>query len=74
MRTTLSIDDEVFTAARVIAADEGRTIGSVISELARRSLSPTRLTVAADGFPVFEAPANLTPLTHDVVARALDEE
>ena len=40
MRTTLSIDDDVFAAAREMASTERKTIGEVISILARKSLRP----------------------------------
>jgi len=36
MRTTLDIDDDVVVAAKELAAGERRSLGSVISELARR--------------------------------------
>ncbi|MEL4505433.1 ribbon-helix-helix protein, CopG family [Luteococcus sp. H138] len=38
MRTTLTIDDDVLEAVRQLAADQRRTLGEVISELARQSL------------------------------------
>ena len=38
MRTTLSIDDDVLYAAKSIALREGRSLGEVVSDLARRSL------------------------------------
>ena len=38
MRTTLSIDDDVLFAAKSIALREGRSLGEVVSELARRAL------------------------------------
>ncbi|MEB3331005.1 MAG: hypothetical protein VKI83_00720 [Synechococcaceae cyanobacterium] len=38
MRTTLQIDD-VIQAARVLARQQGCTLGAVISALARRALS-----------------------------------
>lgn len=38
MRTTLSIDDDVLAAARERARREGRPLGEIISELARRAL------------------------------------
>jgi hypothetical protein len=38
MRTTLAIDDDVLEAAKAIAGQSHRTLGGVISELARRSL------------------------------------
>jgi len=38
MRTTLSIDDDVLAAARERSRREGRPLGAVISDLARRAL------------------------------------
>ncbi|HSI46751.1 MAG TPA: CopG family transcriptional regulator [Ideonella sp.] len=38
MRTTLAIDDDVLAAARQLANREQRTLGEVISSLARRGL------------------------------------
>jgi hypothetical protein len=39
MRTTLAIDDDVFAAAKQLAERERKTIGEVISLLARKGLS-----------------------------------
>ena len=44
MRTTLRIDDDVLAAARVLARQRRRSVGDVISDLARQALSG-----AADG-------------------------
>jgi hypothetical protein len=38
MRTTLAIDDDVLLAAKAIARQQGRSVGDVVSELARRAL------------------------------------
>ena len=38
MRTTLSIDDDVLYAVKSLARRQGRSIGEVISELARQAL------------------------------------
>lgn len=38
MRTTLTIDDDVLNAARERAARERRSVGAVLSELAREAL------------------------------------
>lgn len=38
MRTTLSIDDDILTAARQLASLRGVSVGSVISQLARTTL------------------------------------
>ena len=40
MRTTLSIDDDVLAAAREIAESERRSVGEVISALARNGMQP----------------------------------
>jgi hypothetical protein len=72
VRTTLDIDDDVVTAARELAAGERRSLGSVISELARRGLTPAR--VEADGeLPVIRVPSGTPVLTPEMVRRALDE-
>ena len=39
MRTTLQLDDDVLEAARVLARQRQSTIGTVISDLARQTLS-----------------------------------
>jgi hypothetical protein len=41
VRTTLDIDDDVLQAARERAAREGKSMGQVLSELARRGLTST---------------------------------
>lgn len=73
MRTTLQIDDDVLDDAREIAAQDGRSLGAVISELARRSLAPARIS-ERKGLPVFDVPAGSPTFTADQVARALDDE
>lgn len=39
MRTTLRIDDQILRRAKKIAAEEGRTLASVIDELLREALA-----------------------------------
>lgn len=73
MRTTLQIDDDVLTQARDLARRDGRGLGAVISELARRSLRPVGVR-SADGFPVFDVPSDAPPITDEDVARARDED
>jgi uncharacterized protein len=50
-----------------------RSLGSVISELARRGLTPARVE-ADDGLPVIRVPAGTPPTTPEMVLRALDED
>lgn len=73
MRTTLELDDDVVGAARELAAGERRSLGSVISELARRGLTPARIETA-EGLPVIRVPAGTPPLTPEMVRRAVDED
>ncbi|MBV9207716.1 MAG: antitoxin [Actinobacteria bacterium] len=74
MRTTLSIDEDVLRAARALAAAQRRSLGRVISDLARRGLAPRADRIGSeDGFPVFRADSDAPPITSDMVGAALDE-
>ena len=73
MRTTLDIADDVVSAAKELAATERRSLGSVISELARQGLTPARVE-AEGGLPVIRVPAGTPAITPDMVRRALDED
>jgi hypothetical protein len=73
MRTTLELDDDVVTAAKELAAIERRSLGSVVSELARRGLTPAKVDVAGE-LPVIHVPADSVPITPEMVRRALDED
>lgn len=53
MRTTLDIDDDVLAAVRELGRRERRSIGDVISELARRALT----TPSANGIANVAEPA-----------------
>ncbi len=69
----MNLDDDVVAAARELAAEERRSLGAVISELARRGLTPAR--VEADGdLPVIRVPAGTPPITPQMVRRVLDED
>lgn len=72
MRTTLDLDDDVVSAARELAAAERRSLGAVVSELARRGLTPARVE-SEDGLPVIRVPSGTPPITPAMVDRALDE-
>ena len=74
MRTTLSIDDDVLRAARALAAARGKSLGAVVSELARRGLKPSAPIAYREEFPVFEVRESAPVFGPDQVGRALDEE
>lgn len=73
MRTTLNIDDDVAAAARELASEEHRSLGAVISELARRGLTPARVEVAG-GLPVIRVPKGTPAITPEMVRRGLEED
>lgn len=52
MRTTLDIEDDVLQTAKEIAAVRGMTAGQVISELARKALTPARAARTRNGVPL----------------------
>ncbi len=52
MRTTLAIDDDVLTAARAIARQTNKTIGEVVSELARKALQAPSSLGERNGIPL----------------------
>jgi hypothetical protein len=75
VRTTLNIDREVLDAAKAIAAADGRTVGEVVSELARRGLSPGESTLGEEsGFPVFRVASGAPPITPEMVREALEHD
>ena len=73
MRTTLVIEDDVLEAARSLAEAEGKSLGEVLSELARRGLAPRPQEAVEEGFPVFSVSPEAKPITLEMVQRALDE-
>lgn len=66
MRTTIQLDEDVLAAARALAEREGRTLGGVVSELARKGLAP----VAA---PQFRNGIGLMPVRADAKPTSLAE-
>jgi hypothetical protein len=74
LRTTLSIDDDVLAAAKGLAALQQKSVGEVISELARQVLRPNvpkRKT--RNGVPLLSVSTATKPVTPEMV-RQLSEE
>jgi hypothetical protein len=75
VRTTLHLDDDVYRAARSLAAARGEGLGAVVSALARKGLAaPVSGGRKHRGFPVFEVPAEAPPVTREMVRAALEDE
>ena len=73
MRTTLTLDPDIYQAARSIARERGESMGKVLSALARAALRPREHTARADGFPIFDIPPDTPPLTSEMVRDALED-
>ena len=74
MRTTVDLDDNVLAAAREIAKLSGETLGSVLSDLARRGLQPASQARIEKrlGIPVLVHGPSPLPVTLDLVRQILD--
>ncbi len=73
MRTTVNLPDDVYLAARSLAALKGISLGDALGELARRGLEPP---VGIDGekpFPCFDLPGGGEVITLEKTLAAEDE-
>lgn len=61
MRTTLDIDEDVLAAAKELARAEGKTMGEVISDLARKGLTSPGGAGFAEGQVAFRTDASDWP-------------
>ena len=73
MRTTVTIDDDVLTAAREVARSRGVSLGRVLSDLARRGLQGSLVRVER-GFPVLDVTETSPVISSEDVREALAEE
>lgn len=72
MRTTLAIDDDVLAAARGLAARQRRSLGEVVSDLARQALAPTSPPQPSrNGIPLL--PGRGAVVTAEMVERLADD-
>ncbi|CEJ15825.1 Antitoxin VapB39 [bacterium YEK0313] len=73
MRTTLAIDDDVLMAAKAIARQQDRSVGEIISALARRSLQRPQKGGERNGIPLLSPRPDGPPVTLDIVNGLRDE-
>ena len=74
MRTTLSIDDDVLSAVRYQAERERRTVGEVMTDLARQSLNkPVRKLAVRNGVPLLASGRAGRPVSAELVNELRDE-
>jgi hypothetical protein len=74
MRTTLTLDDDVLSAAKALAAQRNETIGDVISDLVRQALAPSTPPAATrNGVPLLPRRPDGRPVTLEMVNALRDE-
>jgi hypothetical protein len=64
MRTTLSIEDDVLYAVKSMARREGRSVGEVLSDLARQALQAPAATAGPAGTAPSALDEQLAALGH----------
>ncbi len=74
MRTTLTIDDDILAAVRDLADYQKKNVGEVISEWARRGLTPSQpAPETRNGVPQLPIQPGAKPVTLEIVNRLRDE-
>jgi len=73
MRTTLAIDDDVLAAARAIAQQQHRSVGEVVSDLARRALHRPQPPAMRNGIRLLPRRDDRSVVTPDIVNALRDE-
>jgi hypothetical protein len=75
VRTTLAIDDDVLAAAKHLAERERKSVGEVISALARHGLSKGSRTarLVRNGVPLLSTRKDGAPVTLELVNQLRDD-
>lgn len=74
MRTTLAIDDDVLAAARELASAQQKSVGEVISALARTALlPPSPARRSRNGVPLLPVKPNTPRVTPELVRQLRDQ-
>jgi hypothetical protein len=76
MRTTVTLDKDVYEAAMHLSRTTGRRLGRILSELARKGLQPGH-SVRRDNrsrFPVFQVPPDAPLIPASQIQEYIDEE
>jgi len=75
MRTTLAIDDDIMATAKHLAQREHKSVGAVISALARRGMERETLACSQqrNGVPLLPRRQGASPVTPELVNQLRDE-
>jgi hypothetical protein len=75
MRTSVTLDDDVYQLASLYAKGRGLTLGAAIGELVRRGEAAPRssaIEIAPNGMPVFKSRGRL--ITSEMVKKYQEDE
>jgi hypothetical protein len=73
MRTTLELDDDLLATAKQLARQQGATLGEVISDLARKSLSASAPPKVRNGVLLFVPKAHASKPDLRIVNKLREE-
>jgi hypothetical protein len=73
MRTTLSLDDDVFREVKAYAESRDVAIGKAVSELVRRGLRAPLQTRVVNDFHVVELPPGSPSVSTEDIKKVQDE-
>jgi hypothetical protein len=73
MRTTVDLEEDVLLAAKEIARQRDITVGQVLSDLARQTLTRRVSVSTKHGLPVFPVQAGAGVVTLELVNHFRDE-
>ncbi len=76
MRTTVTLDDDVYEAALHLSRVSGEGLGKTLSKLARRGLAPPVAPPRNKSrrFPTFDVPTGARIIPASRIERVIDEE
>jgi hypothetical protein len=74
MRTTVTIDEDVLAAAKGLAAAQHKSLGNILSSLARQALKPNVSTSERrNGVPLLMSRTGMKVVTPELVSQLRDE-
>ena len=77
MRTTVELDDQILAVVRDLASVENRSMGKVLSDLAREALIkrvPAAGFSKRNGVPLLPRRSGAPPVTMELIDRIREEE
>jgi len=74
MRTTLVIDDAIYRQVKIRAAETGKTVSELVSELLKTGLEPPPSTAPRYDFPTFGDSSKPYGITFDAFKRSVAED